>query len=103
MPATLTKEEILRRLEVCAPFILPLSYLLPFSVVFNSKSPLFPGFSSRSMKKRILIDVSKTVFMPICSIISRLCVGDISFLLYCKNPADNSDPNNDGLMTLTFL
>ena len=91
MLATLTDKEILRRLVVCglrfhfAPF--PFSAIL----VFNGKSPMFPGFCSRTTEKKIHINVSKTVFMPICSIIYRLRMNDVSFLLYCKNPTDNSE------------
>lgn len=57
MPATLTEEEILRRLEVCK-----ISFVSWVLLKANGK-------------ETILIDVSKTVFMLICSIISCLCVG----------------------------
>ena len=60
MPAILTEEEILRRLEVYALFILPLSYFPPCSVAFNRKSPLFPGFCSRpTEKKQFLLMLEK--------------------------------------------
>ena len=77
MPATLTEEKILRRLEVSALFISFAPFLFsPMFSCINRKSPLFPGFCSRpTEKKQFLVDVSKTVFMPICSIISCLCVG----------------------------
>lgn len=82
MLATLTDKEILRRLVVCG---------LRFHFAPLENPQCFLGFVQDHRKKKILINVSKTVFMPICSIIYRLRMNDVSFLLYCKNPTDNSE------------
>ena len=53
MPATLTEEKILRRLEVCALFISFAPFLFsPMFSCFNRNSPLFPGFCSRPTEKK---------------------------------------------------